>query len=468
MSPENRARSRRALTAAWAAILAAFVLAAPAAAQSRLAGTDAVGSPGSEAPPGAAEVYRTVATGTGTAGSISVYLDESSTASRLVVGLYADAGGEPSTLLTSGGLASPAAGWNTVPVAAAGLTAGTAYWIALLNPADGTGLLRWRDRANGTGGPERSSAARDLTALPAAWETGQIFSDGPLSAYVSGTGAEEPPEPLGLVGAWSFDETRGTTAGDASGHGNAGLISGATRRAGRYGNGLSFDGVDDWVTIDDDDTLDLTTGMTLEAWVRPDTVTTDWYTVLLKEQAGQLAYALYANTDGRVPAGHVFAGGDIAVRGPAALPAGRWSHLATTWDRSTIRLYVNGTEVASAPLQGTAVTSSGPLRIGGNSIWPEWFDGMIDEVRVYDRALTPAEVVADRDTRIGRGGGTPPGGHEHSWLRKLIRYLVYKFKKHHGHRFGDHWLGYDGKPRWHERGDAARWLGDALRAWSAR
>ena len=451
--------------------------AAPAAAQStlQLAGTDAVGLPGSYADPGTAEVYRTTATAAGSATSISIYLDETSTADRLILGLYSDVAGKPTDLLASGSVTTPVAGWNTATVSPAPLTAGSRYWIALLNPADSTGVLRWRDRADGAGGgDEERSWARDLIALPAEWESGAIYSDGPLSAYVTGTPVVIPPPTLGLVGAWSFNETSGTTAGDSSGRGNAGLISGATRTAGRYGNALNFDGVDDWVTVDDDASLDITNGMTLEAWVRPDTQFANWRTVLLKEQSAQLAYALYANTDGGVPAGHVFTEGDVALRGTAPLPMNVWSHLATTWDGSVIRLYVNGAEVASTPLEGTAIESSGPLRIGGNAIWSEWFDGAIDEVRIYDRALSTAQIVTDRDTPIAKaGGGKPPHGDGNNWLKKLIRYVIYRFKKHHGHWFDrghdrSHWLGYDGKPRWENRDYAGRWLNDALRSWSGR
>ena len=63
--------------------------------------------------------------------------------------------------------------------------------------------------------------------------------------------------------------------------------------------------------------------------------------------------------------------------------------------------------MASSPLTGTALTSDSPLRIGGNAVWPEWFAGLIDEVRVYNRALTPAEIATDRDTRDRRRGARP-------------------------------------------------------------
>jgi hypothetical protein len=84
----------------------------------------------------------------------------------------------------------------------------------------------------------------------------------------------------------------------------------------------------------------------------------------------------------------------VDVRGGSQIALNTWTHLATTYDGAMLRLFVNGSEVASRPLAGSLLISSGPLRIGGNSIWGEFFKGRIDEVRLYDRALS-AEEVAD-------------------------------------------------------------------------
>jgi glucose/arabinose dehydrogenase len=173
----------------------------------------------------------------------------------------------------------------------------------------------------------------------------------------------------GLVGAWGFDETGGRTAKDASRARNAGSISGATRTNGRHGGALAFDGINDRVTVADAKSLDLA-HMTLEAWVRP--------------RRGGSQSAIFVK--GRTP-----------LRGPT-LRRNRWSHLAITWDGAVSRLYVNGKHVATAPL---AVKLRGPLRIGGNPILGEWFRGRIDDVRVYNRALSAAEIAADRHTPVG-------------------------------------------------------------------
>lgn len=134
----------------------------------KLAGADVVGTNVSEANPGRAEVYRTVADEAGAATALRVYVDATSSASALVIGLYGDSGGQPASLLASGRLANPQAGaWNQVTVSGPNLTAGTAYWISVLNPADGAGVLRWRDRAGGSGGAEQTSQSQGLVTLPA-------------------------------------------------------------------------------------------------------------------------------------------------------------------------------------------------------------------------------------------------------------------------------------------------------------
>ena len=75
-----------------------------------------------------------------------------------------------------------------------------------------------------------------------------------------------------------------------------------------------------------------------------------------------------------------------------------------TWDGTTQRLWLNGTQVASRAVSGTLPNSTGALRFGGNNVWSEWFAGRLDEIRVYDRALTQAELQSDM-TRAVSGTG---------------------------------------------------------------
>ena len=273
---------------------------------------------------------------------------------------------------------------NGAKVGVTGATTGTVSDLAC-----GTNYTLGVDAADAAG---NRSAATTISAATAAC-----------------AGAPNPgPAPRGLVAAYSFDETTGSTVADMSGNGNVGTLDGPQRSAsGRYGGALSFDGRDDLVTVADAAALDLTGGITLEAWVRPSTLGGRWRTVLIKEQTEDLAYALYAHTGGRGPSGHVFlAGDDKRARAVSTIQADSWTHVAATYDGSTIRVFRNGSVIASQAATGSRPASSGPLRIGGNGLWNEWFDGLIDEVRVYDRPLSAGEITADMQAPLG-GGQAP-------------------------------------------------------------
>jgi hypothetical protein len=154
--------------------------------------------------------------------------------------------------------------------------------------------------------------------------------------------------------------------------------------------------------VPDSSSLDLTSGMTLEAWVNPSALGTSWRTVLMKETSGDMVYDLYGNRNTTVPTTEVRVGGSAqSDNGTSALPLNTWVHLASTYDGNVLRLYVNGTQVSQLLVVGSIATSTGALRIGGNTIWPEWFAGLIDEVRIYNRALSTTEIQADMNTRVG-------------------------------------------------------------------
>jgi hypothetical protein len=215
------------------------------------------------------------------------------------------------------------------------------------------------------------------------------------SAARSVTTSNTAPAPTGLVAAYGFDEATGTTANDASGKGHTGTIDGPVRSAaGKFGGALSFDGVNDLVSIPDAADLDMTTGLTIEAWVDPSALT-GWRTVVLKEATAAMAYGLYANNDTNRPSGHVSTPSEVDTRGTAQLGLNTWTHLAVTYDGSALRLYVNGTQVSSRAVTGAIPASTQSLRIGGNTIWGEYFAGLIDEVRIYNRALSSTEIGSD-------------------------------------------------------------------------
>lgn len=204
----------------------------------------------------------------------------------------------------------------------------------------------------------------------------------------------------GPVAAYAMNEGGGAAVGDASGSGNPGTATATSWSAsGKYGQALSFNGSSSWVTVADAPELRLTTGMTLEAWVRPQTVS-NWRTVVMKQYASDLAYALMAGSYADRPHVVIHTSGEVGTGGTASLPLNTWSHLATTYDGTTLRLWVNGAQVAQRAAGGPIRGDAGVLRIGGNSLWGEYFNGLIDEVRVYDRALTATEIQADMNAPI--------------------------------------------------------------------
>ncbi|HVY08171.1 MAG TPA: LamG-like jellyroll fold domain-containing protein [Burkholderiales bacterium] len=223
-----------------------------------------------------------------------------------------------------------------------------------------------------------------------------------LSAYSNvATALTFPLPPTDLVAAYTFNEGAGTAVADISGHGNTGSINGATwTTSGKFGGALIFDGSSAKVTIPDSASLRLTSGMTLEAWVYPTTAPTGWRAVIDKNVDG---YYLMASTDvgNRVGTGGTWIAGNQNTIGPSTLPVNTWSHIAATFDGAMVRLYLNGIQLVSQAQTTSLAPTSGTLQIGGDSYPTEYFVGRIDEVRIYNRALSSAEIMIDMNTAVG-------------------------------------------------------------------
>jgi glucose/arabinose dehydrogenase/PKD repeat protein len=236
----------------------------------------------------------------------------------------------------------------------------------------------------------------------AGWSDGGAATHNVVAGTVPATlVASYRARPLGLVAAYGFEEGSGPATADLTGNGNIGVLTGtAWSAAGRAGKAVSLDGTASLVTVRDAPGLSLAPGMTVEAWVRPSTRTGD-RVVLSRQRAGAEAYALYVARSGGAPGGTaVLDGAGQSVPGSVVLPLDTWSHLALTYDGSTLRLYVNAGLIGSTPATGQLPTSGGNLEIGGSTLSGARFGGLLDEVRVYDRALSPAEIAADRDTPV--------------------------------------------------------------------
>jgi hypothetical protein len=160
--------------------------------------------------------------------------------------------------------------------------------------------------------------------------------------------------------------------------------------AGVRGSALDVDdGVD--VTLAETNTLDPTSGITLELWIRPGSFPTGSDRVGILDNNAQ--WGLFGREDGQVTCS--MAPASLTLAG--ALVAGVWQHLACTYDGATIRLYRNGQQIDSVPAD-TELTTSGDdgTAIGRNNPTGEYFDGSIDEVRIWRRALAASELDGGR------------------------------------------------------------------------
>jgi hypothetical protein len=258
-------------------------------------------------------------------------------------------------------------------------------------------------------------------------------------AMVLGGALTPPPaaasESTQPILAYAFDEGSGTTASDLYGTHEA-TVEGARWAEGKYGTALRFSGqATECVQTPEAADLQLSEHFTIEAWIRPEGPESFQEAIIFKEGsgAGVAGYGLKIGqfTKGRLDG---FIGKEernpYRVEDTTTLPVRRWSHVALTFDGSKMRLYVNGGlvgEAASAAVKPT----SGPLSIGCSKELSEGFIGKVDEVRIYNRALSATEIAVDRDTPILTAPSTEPVA---GWL----------FDEGEGTAAGDHVRGHVG------------------------
>ncbi|MEU4516096.1 LamG-like jellyroll fold domain-containing protein [Nonomuraea wenchangensis] len=244
-------------------------------------------------------------------------------------------------------------------------------------------------------GPQDDGSGPEPTPTPTPTAT-------PTSTPTPSPTPTPTPTPSGLVAAYGMNEGTGDTIADPIG-GNDGSAFGTTWVTGKYGKALSFNGTYGTVDIDDAPSLRLGNKLTLSAWVKPSAVDS-WHTVIAKDNENifDLSYGLYAAAAESGPTGWFTINGQPQpVGATSTLTANTWAHLAVTYDGTTARLYRNGTQIAQENFSGSITNDAGLLHIGGNGIYGEYFKGVIDEVRIYNRAQTAAEITTDMNTPLG-------------------------------------------------------------------
>jgi len=214
-----------------------------------------------------------------------------------------------------------------------------------------------------------------------------------------------------LVAHWRFDETSGTIAHDASGNGHDGTIIGEPKwSAGKIGGALEFNGTGDVVDLGAFDVVG--PGITLAGWLKPNGFgindsrvltkadewgeNNHWWMLSTIAEAGEIRLRFrLKTTDGQNTA--------TLIADSGVLEIGEWQHAAATWDGTTMRLYLNGEEVGSTAKGGDAVATDASVKASIGSQPPDayatdishidkFFDGFLDDVRLYNGALTQDEI----------------------------------------------------------------------------
>src|SRR5258708_25867029 len=210
----------------------------------------------------------------------------------------------------------------------------------------------------------------------------------------------------GLVAAYSFEEGTGTTTADSSGNNNTGtLSSGVNWTPGRVGNAVAFNGTSGDITINEAPSLDLNGSFTLSAWVNPATVS-GTETLLIKETTSGCSYFLQI-VNGQINSG--FNNGSSCIEHTttnANLAAGNWYFFTVVLDHSsnTYSSYLNGNLIAIVAETGLPTPNTQPLvlgRSGCSGCGFERLDGVLDEGKVYNRALSAREVQTLFNTAVG-------------------------------------------------------------------
>ena len=204
-----------------------------------------------------------------------------------------------------------------------------------------------------------------------------------------------PVTDSGLVGYWTLDGESGGAA-DASGTGNDGQADGGPTRGvgGILGTtAWEFDGSDDRITVANDTTLEMndTDAVTVSMWVSKSTNQSGWIGLL---QHSDTSYNLQFD-NGNSPAFTIYdETWNTAYSGESLVP-GRWYHLVGTFDGTQARIYVNGSVAGTASADFIAPGGDLPVGIAyNNDTGNRNFEGRMDAVRLYDRALSSDEVGA--------------------------------------------------------------------------
>lgn len=238
------------------------------------------------------------------------------------------------------------------------------------------------------------STTFELTALlESAKYQSQEASDGGVDPvqYERGTSLSLSPFAHALVGYWNFDEGAGTSAQDTSGGSNTGTWTGtgthyAAGKVGAYAG--QFNGTDDKVTVNDSSVLKPTSGMTVSAWIYKTAVANGG---LINNNAGYVNSTIFLN--GNTPYAQVQIAGTSQNVSSSGVSLNAWHHIVYEYDGTKEFWTIDGVRQTLYPRTGSINAGTNPRVIGFYNP-SSWFNGLIDDMRIYNRALSASEIQA--------------------------------------------------------------------------
>ncbi len=213
----------------------------------------------------------------------------------------------------------------------------------------------------------------------------------------------------GLVSYWTFDQPdiEGKIVKDVWGNNDGTMQGGPEIVAGKINEALLLNGASTFVDCGNDPSLDLTDAITIEVWMKPTSEGEGGANAgpICKAQSGvdPWSWQLRYNAPGSFMGFQFNAdpGGSTWISVQERLPAGEWYHIVGTLDGNDVRCYLNGVETETKPMSGIA-SGDGRLYIGQDG-WVNVFDGAVDEVKIYDRALSEAEIRQNMNATLQLG-----------------------------------------------------------------
>jgi hypothetical protein len=202
----------------------------------------------------------------------------------------------------------------------------------------------------------------------------------------------------GLQGWWKLDDGSGSNAVDSSGNGTTGsLTNNPAWATGKRGGALTFtSGSSTYVGVGNNTHTNLTTVGTVAAWVKAGASQSTWVGIVCNDNLDNDTdgYCLFMRGDSGHFGLHVApaAGPYCELQSTASYLDDAWHHVAITWDASTATIYVDGAAVNSLASACAAVSGAFSLKIGASGNLAQYFTGSVDDVRIYNRALSAAEV----------------------------------------------------------------------------